>query len=446
MTAKKRPGEFYRVPKQVANEYPVVEGTRCVSVQIPDDVQFLPVLAAMVASLGNTWSSLGAVSERIAWARMWQTAYAATDWEGCMSCDDVADCIETDEDVQIAINNVYNQYGTGVPMPETTRNTNMGGTIIDCNPDELWGAVSELIEAMNRNNIDAQEAIEVISNIAERIALIFAAIPLAETLPVDEAIEFVQTTWTDGLFEIYIGNDTDGYRDELKCDLFCLARDNGCVLTLDMLFNYFSERVGYVGLDDFAALIGYISTGVWIGTQVNDIFYLIQVAALRFGNQFFSITGLRPMEMYMALGANNPDPDWEILCTECNNLCRVEYNFTNQPDDLDVEAGTLDSFGFILAEVSSGLAGAVFSCDQPHAGSIARVRLYFSDNLPKACQIVVDGEMYILNGTPVDAGGVWSLTLDVPDANDGTLEFVLTRQFDGTVIYYLMAVVVVYEC
>jgi hypothetical protein len=438
---------FFEVPRLIASEYPVVGDTRCVSVQIPDDDTFLPVLAAMVAALGNNWAAIGTRQERADWAQMWQVAYAATDWDGCMSCDDVTDCIETNEGTQQAINNVYNQYGTGNPMPETTRTTNLGGTIIDCNPDELWGAVSELIESMNRNNIDAQEAIEVISNIAERIALIFAAIPLAETLPVDEAIEFVQSTWTDGLFEIYIANDTDGYRDELKCDLFCLARDNGCVLTLNMLYDYYADRVGYVGLDDFAALIAYVSTGVWVGTQVNDIFYLIQVAALRFGNQFFSITGLRPMEMYMALGANNPDPDWEILCTDCNNLCRAEYDFANQPDDLTVTIGTLDSFGFIKSALDTGTMYTAFTSDQAHAGDIRRVRLYFSDNRFKACQVFVDGAVYVVNGIPVESGGVWSLTAEIDMANDGTLDGVLARQDIGdTIEFYLMAVVVVYDC
>jgi len=437
----------FEVPRLVANEYPVVEGTRCVSVQIPDDDAFLPVLAAMVSNLGNNWSSMGSREERAAFANMWQVAYSLTDWEGCMSCDDVADCIETDGDVQQAINNVYNQYGTGNPMPETTRNTNLGGIIIDCAPDNLWGAISELIEAMNQNNIDAQEALEVVSNVFERVALIYSGIPLAETLPLDEAIDYVQGVWTDTLFEIYVGNDTEGYRDELKCDLFCLARDNDCLLTIDMLYSYFAERVGYVGLDDFAALVAYLTSGVWVGTQVNDIFFLTQVAVLRYGNQFFTITGLRPFEMYMALGNNNPDPDWEILCTECNNLCRAEYDFTAQPADIDVEVGTLDSDGFILSANSGGTSAAVFTCDQSHPGSVVRVRMYFSNSAYKSCQVTIGGVLYAINGTPVFSGDGYMLTGEIPDANDGSWEFMLTRDDIGLVTdYALLRVVIVYGC
>lgn len=364
-----------------------------------------------------------------------------------IDCDDIADCIENSEAVQIAINNVYNPYQPGVPMPPGTVNENIGGTIIDCSPDELWGAVSQLVESLNTNNIDAQEAIEVASNAAESLAAMIAGIPVVETLPIDDAINWVQSMWTDTLFEIYVGNDTTGYRDELKCDIFCLARDNGCVLTVDMLYSYFSERLGGVDLGDFLAVIAFLTTGVWTGTQVNDTFYLTQVAAMRWGNQFFDIVGLYPLEMYMALGANNPDPDWEILCTECNDLCRAEYDYDNQPDDLTVIDGTLDSFGFIRSALNAGTMYTSFTCDQTHSGSVKRVRLYFSDNLPKACQVGVGGVLYAVNGTPVDAGGVWALTCEITNANDGTLDFVLARQEIGNdVEFYLMAVVVVYEC
>lgn len=425
----------------------MVEGTRCVSVHIPDDDAYLPVLAAAIAALGNTWSSLGDVESRRNWARMWLEAYAATDWGGCMSCDDVADCIENDQGTQDAINNVYNQYGVGVPMPGNVSGQNIGGTIIDCNPDELWGAVNELVESMNQNNIDAQETIEVISNVAESLAALVAGIPIVETLPIDDAINWFQSMWTDTLFEVYVANDTDGYRDDLKCDLFCLARDNGCVLTVDMLYLYFSNRVGAVDLGDFAAVIAYLTTGVWIGTQVNDTFYLTQVAAMKWGNQFFDITGLYPLEVYMALGANNPDPDWEILCTECNNLCRETYDFGNQPDDLTVTIGTLDSDGFIESALFEGTSYTVFDCEQSHTGDIRRVRLFFSDNLPKACQVFVGGGLYVVNGTPVDAGGVWALTAEITADNNGELEGVLARQEIGnSVVYNLVAVTVVYDC
>lgn len=442
-----KPGEFYRVPKQIANGYPVVEGTRCVSVRIPDDDSFLAVLAGMVAELGNTWSSVGTVEERRAYALMWQVAYSETDWEGCMSCEDVADCIENDTDVQDAINNVYNQYGTGVPMPTSTRNTNIGGTIIDCNPDELWGAVNELIDSMNQNNIDAQEALEVVSNIAERIALVYSGIPLAETLPIDEAIDYVQNVWTDTLFEVYEGNDTEGYRDELKCDLFCLSRDNACLLTIDMLYDYFAERVGYVGLDDFAALVAFLTGGVWAGTLVNDIFYLTQCAVLRYGNQFFTITGLRPMEMYMALGANNPDPDWEILCTECNNLCRLEYQFDNDPDGFNIVVGTDEPDFWIESATFSGAEYVVYECDQDVPGAMVRARLYFNDNLYKSCQVFTTTGLYVVNGIPQHAGGgVYVLTADLM-GDTGNFTGVLARTEIGEFVqFYLMATTIVYEC
>jgi len=312
-----KPGEFYRVPKQIASEYPVVEGTRCVSVHIPDDDSYLAVLAAAHALLSNTWSSVGTVEERRAWSRMWMDAYAATDWDACMNCEDVADCIETNTDVQDAINNVYNNYGTGVPMPPSISGRNLLPELVDCNRDELWGAVSALVDGMHQNNVDAFEVIEVATNIAERGALLFSAIPVLETLPVNEAVDYLQTIWTDDLFEAYNANDTTEYRDTLKCDLFCIAVGNNCSLSIDDVYAYFLSRIGGDFSDNFVELIAYLVTGTWVGTEVNDMFFTGQLLVMYYGNQFFEMIGIYTFEMYLELGKRDPSDAWEVLCTEC---------------------------------------------------------------------------------------------------------------------------------
>jgi len=185
MTSKKKPGEFYRVAKQVASEYPVVEGTRCVEVKIPDDTSFLPVLAGMVAALGNTWSSIGGVEARRAWAEMWQRAYAETDWSGCMDCEQLIECLTPLFEAQTAniltlINN-QNTFGTsepGLPMTEEQREENLATTTNPtCNYDILWAQCLALVDYTNASIVDTLQKIEAATNINE-LAGLGDAIPL----------------------------------------------------------------------------------------------------------------------------------------------------------------------------------------------------------------------------------------------------------------------------
>lgn len=362
-------------------------------------------------------------------------------------CERMIDCITDDDDVIQAINNVYNKYLPGKPMPESTRTTNLGGTITGCNKDQLWGAINQLIESMHANNLDFQEAVEVLSQPVERLADVIAAIPIFETLPVDDAFNFAQNVLTDDIYTAYVGNDTEGYRIELKCDLFCTSADNGCVLTIDMLSDYFVERVGYVGIEDFNSVMIFISSGAWVGTQVNDIFYSMQIVAMKFGNSFLDIIGIKMFEYYMAQGANNPDPDWEILCTECSNLCRLQFQYDNDPEDFTILTGTDDPDFWIASDPFEGTDYVVYSCDEDVPGDIVRIRLYFSDNLPKSCQVFTTTNTYVLNGTPAHAGGgVYYLSVEIPN-DSGNFTGVLARQDIGvSVEFFLMGTTVVYEC
>src|ERR1044072_9860 len=169
----------YRVGKLMANEYPVVQGTRCVSVQIPDDISFLPVLAAMVAALGNTWSTLGTREERQAWAKMWQDAYAATDWSGCMDCEQLQDCIGPllAEQTQIILDRVddITRWGTdttGTPFTIEQINENLAGdTNATCDLDILWSQCLALVQFTNRQMTDLLEKLESATNVVELAGL-----------------------------------------------------------------------------------------------------------------------------------------------------------------------------------------------------------------------------------------------------------------------------------
>lgn len=330
---KRPPEEKLELTKPHAPEFPVVEGFTCVSVLVPDDIAYVNLLQGFVAQMTNFWTWQGTDDERKARAALCQAAYTATDWSGCMDCSGVAECIENDPDVQAAfkalliaminsdidvqesINNVYKGTDRNVPMPETIRERNLLPENPDCDLDLLFGQMVSLIENMNLNNLDAFQVVEEATNLGERATLLFSAIPVVETLPIDEAVSYVQNLWTNDLFEAYEANDTTSYREEMECELFCLARDKGCTLTMDDLIEYFAGRVGASPEDAFIEVIAYLIAGTWVGTEINDLFYWSQVMFLKYGNAFFKLAGLKPIETYFKLG--EPDDNWMILCDDC---------------------------------------------------------------------------------------------------------------------------------
>jgi len=69
--------------------------------------------------------------------------------------------------------------------------------ITGCDPDILFGKIGNLVDEMNTNNIDFNEVAEAASSASERVQLLLEAIPVLETLPIDEIIQYATELWTD---------------------------------------------------------------------------------------------------------------------------------------------------------------------------------------------------------------------------------------------------------
>jgi len=259
------------------------------------------------------------------------------------------DQLTIEGDVYNAIQEVYQRNVGGQPMPPTVSGANTLPEIEDCDMDVLFGAIYYAIDTMNTANIDAFEISEEVTNALERADLLMSAIPIFETLPIDEVLSYAETIWTDDLFEAYIANDTDTYRDTIKCDLRCIARDNGCALSIDDMFDYFMVRIAGDPTSDFAQLVTYLITGTWTGTQVNDMFFAGQLMFMKYGNQYFPYIGVKNYKTLMAIGARTPNDTWSLICDDCPQTWCVEWDFTiGQIVDWNIAAGEYDEGeGFI---------------------------------------------------------------------------------------------------
>lgn len=310
---------------------PVIpEGSKAFTICVPDDPFFYGVVmgALKVMTFNYYWQGSREQIELVT-DRMKTMYFSYQDQDGCMDCAQVADCIENDAGTQEAIANAirtstsiqdalrdaYDEFQRGKDMPPDVSGQDVTGANPGCNLDKLWGWIIAGVNEMDTNNRDSQQVVETISNQWERISSLVAAIPGLGVLPVDEIIGYVQGLWSDDLIDAYEANDTLTYRRQIACDLFCLAQDNGCTLTLDMMLNYFLNRIAYSGLQTVGNIVGYLIGGTWSGTQINDTFYIAQLAFLKFGNAFFKLVGIKPIEIMFQLG--EPSDDWMLLCESC---------------------------------------------------------------------------------------------------------------------------------
>lgn len=242
-------------------------------------------------------------------------------------CEKIIECIETDADVQAALtdfilNNdalkelIEKQINAGKPInPEIE-------IIGNDDLNALFGGITFLVDTIHDAIVDFNQDAEASNNSRELGQIIFAAIPLLETLPFNEVSDYIDTLF-EQIIEVFDSQwDTTpitGTRDRIRCALFCIARDNGNTLTWDLIQNYFYERTSFTWsgtLNIMLEFVNFLATGTWSGEEVVDIAFGNFTAAMsgmgKFGEMLFpSLTSI------MRLGQNNPDPDWELLCEDC---------------------------------------------------------------------------------------------------------------------------------
>lgn len=317
---------------------PVVPAsTICIKIPVPNALEYRAALKGVLSELGKAWTWSQKVgednSDAFTAAELWREAIAQAVYQlDCecddMSCEDVAVCIDTNEAVQDAISNqivnnssiqqIINQYAEkGVPMTAGTRGTIVTG-VTDCDLNSVFGSVTAIIDALDTNNRDFIEIVQITDVQAKKISKAISAIPLLGLLPIDELVSFVGDT-APALKVAYESEYTTEYRDTLRCALFCVARDKAdCALTFQDIIEIFNDRIGTAmePINFFVELMEFIVAGTWPGTVAIDVLTLIQLAAWQQGSEWMGVT-LRTLQTVGLLGANDDDPDWSILCEDC---------------------------------------------------------------------------------------------------------------------------------
>lgn len=318
------------------SQYPIVSGTRCVQVHIPDDPTYLHQLAGLMAMATKqfqyqNWDSAHAAII----AQQWKDAYLETDWSECMDCEKIIECIETDEDVQNVLKTFINNHlasldnnPVGKPLPSSATGAPLGQNPT-CDPDILWSQCLMIVKTTNDIIEDLLDKFETLTNPVELTGAALEAIPAAgdTVAAVPNYIGLIQEFLAENYSADYTTTPITGYEDKLAADIFCVCEAD-CEITIDRIVNILIGRVeerfattapALSVLNDLAAWLIGIDTG---GEVVADMAFLLVWGGLKFAN--FVIGGLlnRPrigdgvIKAWLDLAVNDANNDW-IYIVDC---------------------------------------------------------------------------------------------------------------------------------
>lgn len=268
-------------------------------------------------------------------ARYWTLLYHEYLKMPCNICELIAECLENLEPGsalydalhnwlvgqltnEADIQNILNQGGAG----GTASPLSSQAMITQCDQALLFGFTRQLVQQLNRMIVDLYEILEVYTNFTE-----FLAAVTSETSFLGAAIEYAEKL-QDTFMENYTANYTISLENEYACDLMCLAINNDCVLSWELLTNYFLGRL-FTELGDNTVfdILSYFVSGVWTGAEFCHLSMAVICSVLHFSGEWLGFN-LGDIQNLWNSWLNDPDEDWSTLCDTCAPApWTVRYDF-----------------------------------------------------------------------------------------------------------------------
>lgn len=306
----------------------------CVQILVPDDPDHRNAFWGALQQLGywHNWErdqAHTAVQVASVWTDILATAYLTYINEDCgtvADCTDLANCLDSNPDFQLALQQMVDNAVADVqpnptqPISEARQEDNLMPAGAGCALDTVFGIVTALVDNIHQTTLDFLEIIEVMTNPAEIAGELTdnAGIFTAGASSALDIANWLQ----NNIQENYLAAYTTGIRDQIRCALFCNAKE-GCSLSVADVFSVYSALSGAAvqPIVDFDSVINAIINLV-IETELETVtrMHLVIVTILLYGSNWFNLSNFNSLAVFMALGANDPDPDHNLLCTDCVDL------------------------------------------------------------------------------------------------------------------------------
>lgn len=228
--------------------------------------------------------------------------------------------------LQTFVNNYYSSSTEPTESNSYAGNPAIGGN--DCSKDVVWGQSGKLVDYIHSSVEQFFEELAVTSTVSDRIEAFIDIVPV-----LGDAIEAVVNYITEtgaAFLTSYDASWTDGLRDSIVCDIFCLALDKeDCRLTIFDLIDYYYAKFNQVTdpsnqlnssatLDVFARLsltIGQAGGLVYVGDDLVYSCHLFLLVALAIGDTFAGVNSAA--DLYIEALDSVPSPGWASECPDC---------------------------------------------------------------------------------------------------------------------------------
>lgn len=452
-----KPYPGIKIPYLQEEQYPVVEGTRCVEVRIPDDDAFLPVLAGMIKLATKAFNYQRGDLERARQiAQMWLVAYEETDWEGCMDCARIIECVENDDDVRAALK----QFLLDMLEEDTEVQDSVEEVLYDQGGQPTAGGQSQ--DLLHRQDCDFDAAagnlLYAANRLADNVDQVFDQIELVtdnqemlldwiDTIPVvgaiaDEILLADIAEWFDNvrawMRDAWEGEDDTSLRESTANDLLCIWESNGCNISFADMRDYFWQMASQAN-PGFNTSIGTIvdlynflsgSTGSFAG-----IWYVMNGIQFSMGYLIADLMGIKLPQFKQFAQLGEPTNDWIVWRTIYNPCyCFVKYfRPGNLPPSLVVTFGLVGVENAIVSSLPfsyppDGDAETIFIEFAIPVTDAAYVELWMNTETEYAATLSDGTTNYFQDSTvPVlVAPDRYMIRITLPDLT-GTLESLLLR-------------------
>lgn len=189
-----------------------------------------------------------------------------------------------------------------------------------CLDDYIFNQCVVLVDLLNDVSIDIFQAVEVGTNQLERWGIFTSAIPATgQIIPVDEGLAFINQL-VEELAEDYDGAFDTALRNEIACDIFCIAKD-GCTLSLDQAIAYYQDKASTsISLEDPAStlqqIVSFIATGDFPGDVPVYAMHLLSLTLMKLAQKVFGVD-FTSLYLQVIAAGDTPNNDWELLCDDC---------------------------------------------------------------------------------------------------------------------------------
>jgi len=340
---------------------PIVDGTRCVPIFIPDSPEYAQLLVFAVRRITqqnyyqrDDARRAKAVADLLKEITLEPLIASLLSDEDCamLDCGQVEDCLDDSPTIEIikgdiVVNKNYvNKYSVGIN--EVISDRNETGVLetpyialptppsgYPCNYDALWAGCLSVVEYLNTITVDLLEQLTAANDQNERYATMIEAIPFLADFPLDEALEYTAYV-SQELENSYNGTVTLAFKQAVACELFCKLQANCDSLSSSNLLDYlFIDRLGVA--DNYASLaitmsqailFGLPMDNVWVGEDMAIGMWATSMWIASMKAEFFGGFGDKNINIAYRMGINSPDNDWSILC-DCVDLAWTHtFDFT----------------------------------------------------------------------------------------------------------------------